>query len=156
MRSVAARMDKVGAKHLADFFYTNIMVTVDDMHYGPFYDGADCGTDVDDVTCGVNYGASSLSVWTLDRVFDPEMPELLSAVTPSMEYTILAFELEEEEAWMELSRWGGIVYGVGGAVFVSIVLTVILSIYCCCQGESRNNRNAPKNPVKDVTVVFTD
>ncbi|KEG05636.1 receptor-type adenylate cyclase, partial [Trypanosoma grayi] len=74
MRSVAARMDKVGAKHLADFFYTNIMVTVDDMHYGPFYDGVDCGTDVGDVTCGVNYGASSLSVWTLSRVAAPALP----------------------------------------------------------------------------------
>ncbi|KEG05114.1 receptor-type adenylate cyclase, partial [Trypanosoma grayi] len=44
LKTVLSRMDKVSGELVIDFFYKNVAISVDDMLYGPFKDGAGCAS----------------------------------------------------------------------------------------------------------------
>ncbi|KEG05699.1 receptor-type adenylate cyclase, partial [Trypanosoma grayi] len=150
MRSVAARMDKVGAKHLADFFYTNVMVTVDDMHYGSFFDNVDCGDEAPTEHCGSNYGDPTLLVWSMARALDPTVPAILQPTSQVIFY-VEGMEATTQTNWKYMIGAAS----VGTALFA---LAVIIVVILCCGSwrDARDNNNAPKEPTDPVTLVFTD
>ncbi|ORC86664.1 putative receptor-type adenylate cyclase, partial [Trypanosoma theileri] len=78
VQTVLSRMDIVSADTLSDFFFKNIIITLDDMVYGSFADGSECVQHgiVDTAKCVVNYGATRISVWSMSRALDPTVPEL--------------------------------------------------------------------------------
>ncbi|EKF27609.1 receptor-type adenylate cyclase, putative, partial [Trypanosoma cruzi marinkellei] len=86
VHTALSRMHHVSAELLADNFYSNVAVAVDDMLYGPFADGRACPATEGGAGCGRNYGAARISVWPLARALDPAVPVLFPAVTPSMKY----------------------------------------------------------------------
>ncbi|PWV19561.1 putative receptor-type adenylate cyclase [Trypanosoma cruzi] len=144
MEVVISRMDSVSAELLADFFYKNVAVTVDDMLYGPFADGRACASTESGAGCGVNYGAKRISVWPLARALDPAVPLLFHAVNPSMKY------VESAAGGLTARQLIGVI--VGGVAAALLFVAVVL--YFC--RDSRNNANAPKNRIHPVTLVFTD
>ncbi|KEG05990.1 putative expression site associated gene (ESAG) 4 protein, partial [Trypanosoma grayi] len=147
MRSVAARMDKVGASLLADFFYTNIILAVDDMQYGMF-DDSGCVVYTSEESCHINYGAKHISVWSMSHVLDPAEPQLLLHVTPSMQYSRLTLS----ESTFTMPDIIGICIAGGSLLCTAAVLIAVLY----CHNGSRDNNNAPKEPTDPVTLVFTD
>ncbi|EKF26794.1 receptor-type adenylate cyclase, putative, partial [Trypanosoma cruzi marinkellei] len=144
MQVVISRMHHVSAELLADFFYLNVAVAVDDMLYGSFADGRACASTESGAGCGVNYGANRISVWPLARALDPAVPVLFPAVNPSMKYA------ESAAGGLTARQLVGII--VGGVAAALLFVAVVL--YCC--RDSRNNANAPKDRIHPVTLVFTD
>ncbi|ESL05321.1 receptor-type adenylate cyclase [Trypanosoma rangeli SC58] len=138
-------MDKVTAEVLANFFYTNLAVTVNGMLYGPFADGTEC-VAAGGAECVKNYGATHISVWSLARALDPAVPVLFPAVTPSMRYA-------EPGSGLTTAQLIGIIVAV--ALLVTIVVAVVVVVLRFCR-DSRDNVNAPKEPTDPVTLVFTD
>lgn len=49
-----------------------------------------------------------------------------------------------------------IIIAVVIGVVVVVVIVVLLLLFCCFMQNSRDNRNAPKDPALPVTLVFTD
>ncbi|KEG05262.1 putative receptor-type adenylate cyclase, partial [Trypanosoma grayi] len=147
LKTVLSRMDQVSAELLADFFYTNVAIRVDDMLYGTFDDTTDCALQgvEGEGGCAVNYGATRISVWSMARVFDPTVPELFSPVTPSMVY-------REPSGGLTLQQLIGIIAGsVAGVLLAAMIVSIL-----CCRRDARDNNNAPKEPTDPVTLVFTD
>ncbi|RNF21722.1 receptor-type adenylate cyclase, partial [Trypanosoma conorhini] len=141
-------MDKVSAKQLTDFFYTNVAVTAKDVLYGSFVNGTACAAAAaGGAGCGKNYGATRISVWSLARALDPAVPVLFPAVTPTMEYAKPA-----ARGLTEPQLIGTIVGSVVGGLLLVGVAALLLRF---CR-DSRDNANAPKEPTDPVTLVFTD
>ncbi|EKG01320.1 receptor-type adenylate cyclase, putative, partial [Trypanosoma cruzi] len=143
MHSIVSQIHHLSDELLADFFYKNVAVTVDDMLYGPFANGRACASTESGAGCGVNYGAKRISVWPLARALDPAVPLLFHAVNPSMKY------VEPAAGGLTVRQLIGVI--VGG---VAALLLVAVVLYFC--RDSRNNANAPKNRIHPVTLVFTD
>ncbi|RNF02102.1 receptor-type adenylate cyclase, partial [Trypanosoma conorhini] len=139
-------MENVSAELAADFFYDNVVVTADDMYYGPFVDDTACNT-AGDAECGVNYGATLLSVWSFARALDPAVPVLFPPMTPSMKY------VEPVAGGLTTLQLLGIIVG---CVAVLLLLLALLLVLLYRRRESRKNANAPKEPTDPVTLVFTD
>ncbi|KEG06608.1 hypothetical protein DQ04_13081000, partial [Trypanosoma grayi] len=68
-------MDAVTAELFEETIYSRLVLTVDDMVYGPFArsDPARCSNVVPG-GCLVNYGATSIAVWSLSRSIGPLVP----------------------------------------------------------------------------------
>ncbi|KEG05107.1 receptor-type adenylate cyclase GRESAG 4, partial [Trypanosoma grayi] len=98
--------------------------------------------------CAMNYGATRISVWSMARVFDSELPRLSSPVTPSMVYT----EPDTDSGVTVLQHYA-IIFGsiLGGVLLIAMALILLF----CCGRKSRDNNNAPKEPTDPVTLVFT-
>ncbi|ORC90662.1 receptor-type adenylate cyclase [Trypanosoma theileri] len=149
-QSIAQGLDIVDSTTIANYFYSRVMVTVDDMMYGPYTDGnsTTCtGSEATGSGCGRNYGATSISVWPLTRAFDSSVPPLMEGITPSMIYR------EPEIKGLTKRQIIGIAVG---AVFVFLLIPALLMFVFCRLRNSRDNENAPKEPTDPVTLVFTD
>ncbi|KAF8295696.1 receptor-type adenylate cyclase [Trypanosoma cruzi] len=144
VHTALSRMHHVSAEQLADLFYNNVAVAVDDdMLYGPFADGRACPATESGAGCGRNYGATRISVWPLARALDPAVPELSPAVTPSMKYA-------DPAAGGLTAR---LLIGVFAGCAAALLLVAVLRYFC---RSSRDNANAPKERTDPVTLVFTD
>ncbi|PBJ68387.1 receptor-type adenylate cyclase [Trypanosoma cruzi cruzi] len=143
VHTALSRMYHVSAEQLAEFFYNNVAVAVDDMLYGPFTDGRACPATESGAGCGRNYGATRISVWPLARALDPAVPELFPAVTPSMKYA-------DPAAGGLTAR---LLIGVIACCAAALLLVAVLRYFC---RGSRDNANAPKERLHPVTLVFTD
>ncbi|KAG8339947.1 putative receptor-type adenylate cyclase GRESAG 4 [Trypanosoma vivax] len=147
MQEVAQHQDRMNPRSLADYFYANIAVGVDDMHYGPF-DGNKCITadNLRQSGCVVNYGATHIAVWSMARALDASVNETFPAKTPSMVYR------------------SSVVLGPAIPTLVAITMTTLILILIfigvlvtqCSKRSVRDNKNAPKNPTGPVTLIFTD
>ncbi|PWV07785.1 putative receptor-type adenylate cyclase [Trypanosoma cruzi] len=143
VHTALSRMYRVSAEKLADFFYNNVAVAVDDMLYGPFADGGACPATESGAGCGRNYGATRISVWPLARALDPAVPELFPAVTPSMKYA------DPAAGGLTARLLIGVIAGCAAA----LLLVAVLRYFC---HSSRDNANAPRERLHPVTLVFTD
>ncbi|CCD18993.1 receptor-type adenylate cyclase GRESAG 4, putative [Trypanosoma vivax Y486] len=147
MQEVLQRQDRTDANALADYFYTNIAVSVDDMNYGPF-DDSKCVTARSLVhnECAVNYGATRISVWSMARALDPTVPEVHQPVTRALVYR------EPLYLGMPLHTFVGVFFA-----FILVMAFVGVLIYAqFFRRDARDNRNAPKALSAPVTLVFTD
>ncbi|CCD21306.1 receptor-type adenylate cyclase GRESAG 4, putative [Trypanosoma vivax Y486] len=144
MQEVLSRMQSVNAASLAAFFYTYVVVFVDDMQYGPFvagsYGSAHSSSGDEQIS---NYGATQIAVWSLSRVFDPKVTEL---VAPKK------FTMVHRKSGTSTTL---LICIVIGAVFVSAV-SVAAFMALCLRRNARDNKNAPKIQTAPVTLVFTD
>ncbi|PBJ69664.1 receptor-type adenylate cyclase [Trypanosoma cruzi cruzi] len=145
--AVRSRMEKVSAELFENFFFSNIVVRVDDMLYGSFIDGNACPVTESGAECGRNYGATQISVWPLARALDPAVPVLSHAVTPSMEYR------RPVARGLTAQQLIGVIVGSVAAALLLIALILLLLYFC---RDSRDNENAPKERTDPVTLVFTD
>ncbi|EKF26204.1 receptor-type adenylate cyclase, putative, partial [Trypanosoma cruzi marinkellei] len=143
VHTALSRMHHVSAELLADYFYSNVAVAVDDMLYGPFADGRACPATEGGAGCGRNYGAARISVWPLARALDPAVPVLFPAVTPSMKYA------DPAAGGLTARLLIGVIAGCAAA----LLLVAVLRHFC---RDSRDNANAPKERTDPVTLVFTD
>ncbi|KEG11169.1 receptor-type adenylate cyclase [Trypanosoma grayi] len=146
--AIGSVMDVITAELFEETIYSRIVLTVDDMVYGPFArsDPARCSNVVPG-DCLVNYGATSIAVWSLSRSIDPSVPPLSPPMTPSMLYT------EPVVTGLTKAQLIGVI--VGSVVGVVALITLFVVLLCCCS-DSRDNNNAPKEPTDPVTLVFTD
>ncbi|KAF5219180.1 hypothetical protein ECC02_007876 [Trypanosoma cruzi] len=145
--AVRSRMEKVSAEPFENFFFSNVVIRVDDMLYGPFIDGNACPVTQSGAGCGRNYGATQISVWPLARALDPAVPVLFPAVTPSMEYR------RPIASGLTARQLTGTIVGSVVAALLLIALILLLLHFC---RDSRDNANAPKERKDPVTLVFTD
>ncbi|ORC86657.1 putative receptor-type adenylate cyclase, partial [Trypanosoma theileri] len=67
VRDVVSLIDVINDRSISQFFYTNIVVTVNDMVYGSFAVRSECAQNdiVENEQCAVNYGATRISVWSM-------------------------------------------------------------------------------------------
>ncbi|CCD19987.1 receptor-type adenylate cyclase, putative, (fragment), partial [Trypanosoma vivax Y486] len=147
MQEVLKRQDKSDAKALTDFFYANVALSVDDMHYGPF-DSSKCVTARSLALdgCAMNYGATRISVWSMARVLDPSVPVVKPPSSKPLVYR------EPLYLGMRLASFLGALFGF----FLFIALCGGLVFMQFFRRDARDNRNAPKVPTAPVTLVFTD
>ncbi|KEG06250.1 receptor-type adenylate cyclase, partial [Trypanosoma grayi] len=151
VQAAAQQLDVVNATALADYFYSRVVLTVNDMVYGPFADANSItcsGSGGSDTSgCAKNYGATSIGVWSLSRAFNYSVPPLSHGITPSMIYA------EPLNTGLSKAQISGII--VGSLFALVIVVSTLVVLFCCCR-DSRDNNNAPKEPTDPVTLVFTD
>ncbi|RNC55919.1 receptor-type adenylate cyclase b, partial [Trypanosoma cruzi] len=145
--TVRSRMEKVSAELFENFFFSNVVIRVEDMLYGSFIDGNACPVTESGAGCGRNYGATQISVWPLARALDPAVPVLSHAVTPSMEYR------RPIARGLTARQLIGVIVGSVAAALLLIALILLLLHFC---RDSRDNANAPKERKDPVTLVFTD
>ncbi|CBH17551.1 receptor-type adenylate cyclase GRESAG [Trypanosoma brucei gambiense DAL972] len=146
MVSVLDHMEKVDAKLLADYFYSESTINVDDMRYGPF-------SDVDCIVNGValasnclsNYGGTNISVWSMTRLLDPATPPLQNGVTPTLVY------VDENK----LTQGQVIAIAIGSTLVALLLAALALVLYFTLR-NARDNELAPREPTEPVTLVFTD
>ncbi|KAH8613852.1 Adenylate and Guanylate cyclase catalytic domain [Trypanosoma vivax] len=146
MQEILPLMPTVNAEALAQFFYTNVGATADDMHYGPFSDSK-CGPSPNSIKtgCAVNYGATSISVWSMARVLDPSVKEVSGPISIAVVYS--------EDLYLGLSLP---VFVPLVVFFIMLLLLGLLALIHFLRRDARDNRNAPKVPTAPVTLVFTD
>ncbi|KAH8607052.1 Periplasmic binding protein Adenylate and Guanylate cyclase catalytic domain [Trypanosoma vivax] len=147
MQEILPLMQAVNARTLAQFFYTNIAVTADDMRYGPFSD-SECGAlqEAGGRNCAVNYGAAHVAVWSMARALDPAVPEARAPVTRALVYR------EQLYLGMKLPAFMGVLVG-----FLMLMSALCFLMYAhFWRRDARDNRNAPKVLTAPVTLVFTD
>ncbi|CCD17337.1 unnamed protein product [Trypanosoma congolense IL3000] len=146
MQTVLTQMRVVSAELLSSYFFDASTITIDDMRYGPYSD-VDCivnGVALA-TNCLANYGATNIAVWSMSRIFDPQVSELQSGMTPSLVYI--------DRSGLTLSQIIGITVGSLIAVLLFAVLGVTLFITL---RNARDNDRAPTEPLDPVTVIFTD
>ncbi|KAH9578413.1 Adenylyl cyclase class-3/4/guanylyl cyclase [Trypanosoma melophagium] len=149
-QSIVQGLDVINSTTIEDYFYSRVMLTVDDMMYGPYMKGDDTtctGAEATGSGCGRNYGAKSISVWPLTRAFDFSVPPLMEGITPSMVYR------EPEKRGLTKPQIAGM--AVGSVVGFLLVVGLLVFLFCCSR-NSRDNENAPKDTEHPVTLVFTD
>ncbi|KAH8603876.1 Adenylate and Guanylate cyclase catalytic domain [Trypanosoma vivax] len=133
-------------RSLANYFYANIAVRVDDMRYGPF-DENKCITarNLRQSGCVVNYGATRIAVWSMARALNASVKETFPARTPSMVYRssmVLVLPFQRSSVTM--------------MSLILILIFIGVLVMQCSKRSVRDNRNAPKEPTAPVTLVFTD
>ncbi|KAH8609265.1 Adenylate and Guanylate cyclase catalytic domain [Trypanosoma vivax] len=147
IQEVAQHQDRMNPRSLANYFYANIAVRVDDMRYGPF-DENKCITarNLRQSGCVVNYGATRIAVWSMARALNASVKETFPARTPSMVY----------RSSMVLGLAIPTFVGVTMMSLILILIFIGVLVMQCSKRSVRDNRNAPKEPTAPVTLVFTD
>ncbi|CCD17481.1 unnamed protein product [Trypanosoma congolense IL3000] len=151
IQSLLSRMGEVTSETLVNSIFTQSVITADDMQYGPFSekcDTWDAASYLNMEDCVVNYGAVRIALWSVARVFDPSLPCVAEAATPSIIY--------EERGFLGLTD-GQLTGVLNGALFI-LVLAIAGSALMLSKifQDARDNRRAPKEPTDPVTLIFTD
>ncbi|EAN77373.1 expression site-associated gene 4 (ESAG4) protein, putative [Trypanosoma brucei brucei TREU927] len=141
------RVERVNMSTLANFFFVESSVNVDDMRYGVFSD-SECGsgeTGYGDM-CRTNYGATRISVWSMSRVFNASIELLAEPVTPSLKFLL---------EWDGLTRAQLVGIIVGSTLFVMLLAALGVFMHITLR-DARDNVSAPMDPTDPVTLIFTD
>nr|Q99280.1 RecName: Full=Receptor-type adenylate cyclase GRESAG 4.3; AltName: Full=ATP pyrophosphate-lyase; AltName: Full=Adenylyl cyclase [Trypanosoma brucei brucei]CAA36366.1 putative adenyl/guanylyl cyclase [Trypanosoma brucei] len=141
-------MERVTSDLLVDLFFNQTVITIDDMHYGPYkhYDCIINGVVTAD-DCMANFGATDISVWSMARALRSDEPLLQNPMSPSLVYTV------PNGNALTPAQLAGV---VGGSLFV-VALAICLSVLACFTLRgTRDNDSAPKEPTGPVTLIFTD
>ncbi|AAZ11035.1 receptor-type adenylate cyclase GRESAG 4, putative [Trypanosoma brucei brucei TREU927] len=148
MINVLQRMGHVTPEELVDAIFSQSVITVDDMRYGPFDDKCTNGASFEEKHCAVNYGATHISVWSMSRVLNPFVSPVVTHVTPSMKYG--------DTEGFRLKRGHIAAIAVSCAVVLALFVTVLVLVIRSSRRNARDNNNAPKEPTDPVTLIFTD
>ncbi|CCD11797.1 unnamed protein product, partial [Trypanosoma congolense IL3000] len=126
-------------------------IIADDMRYGPFTVD-DCVFEDGEVNysdpCVVNYGATRISVWSVERALNASVPPLTSPVTPSMQY--------HDADSAELSSTHLVAITAGALTALLLLAAALATLLCFLSRGARDNNNAPKDLMEPVTLIFTD
>ncbi|AAZ11036.1 receptor-type adenylate cyclase GRESAG 4, putative [Trypanosoma brucei brucei TREU927] len=148
MINVLQRMGHVTPEDLVDAIFSQSVITVDDMRYGPFDDKCTNGASFEEKHCAVNYGATHISVWSMSRVLNPSVSPVVTHVTPLM--------MDGYAKWFRLKRGHIAAIAVSCVVVLALFVTVLLLVIRSSRRNARDNNNAPKEPTDPVTLIFTD
>eukprot|EP00796_Vickermania_ingenoplastis_P007398 gene7398-5210_t len=143
LRQISSCLQGNATLTLLDCVYHFTTFTANGVEYQGFSWGQDCTSDADKADCQ-NYGATRISAISMERVLNTSVPATwgpfdivvaLPPLPPMNLNTIIAV-----------------------AVPLGVMLLVLLWIvaYFCYWKSARDNHTAPKNPLKPVTIMFTD
>ncbi|ORC83525.1 putative receptor-type adenylate cyclase, partial [Trypanosoma theileri] len=132
IKVVLSWVDVINDRSIFQFFYTNIVVTVDDMVYGSFADEIECAVlgITSSKYCTLNYGATHISVWSMSRALNPTVAELFPPVTASMLY------VEPSNDGFTLPQLMGVIIG---ALALLLLLVGVLVLLLCRRRSARDN-----------------
>ncbi|EPY25002.1 receptor-type adenylate cyclase A [Strigomonas culicis] len=136
-------------ENLMSALYTTSTFAIDGMSFGPYYDGLTNATGSTSSSART-YGAQNLAVLSILALFTNSVSYTFDTVTPSMVYK----DRVSPVRGLTKSQIAGIVVGTLTGV-VLIVATVVVIVHYFF-GTSRDNRTAPKDPTRPVTLLFTD
>ncbi|CBH10759.1 receptor-type adenylate cyclase GRESAG [Trypanosoma brucei gambiense DAL972] len=148
MINVLQRMGHVTPEELVDAIFSQSVITVDDMRYGPFDDKCTNGASFEEKHCAVNYGATHISVWSMSRVLNPSVSLVVTQVTPAM--------LKNENSGPTMKTGHIAAIAVSCVVVLALFVTVLVLVKRSSRRNARDNNNAPKEPTDPVTLIFTD
>ncbi|CCD11796.1 unnamed protein product [Trypanosoma congolense IL3000] len=136
---------------LIETIFGQSTIIADDMRYGPFtFDMCvfEDGEGSNPAVCVVNYGATRISVWSVERALNASVPPLTSPVTPSMQY--------HDADSAELSSTHLVAIIAGALTALLLLAAALATLLCFLSRGARDNNNAPKDLMEPVTLIFTD
>ncbi|CCD14567.1 unnamed protein product [Trypanosoma congolense IL3000] len=148
IQEAVGSQQKVDGKALSDLFLGEVVLHADDMRYGPFVRGKCADIDFGDGgKCITNYGATEISVWSMERVLDPSVPLVEEPISEPLQYV-------DPGVWVLTSSMIG---GMGATFcFLASIAATVMSLTRYFWGDARDNQYAPKVPTAPVTLIFTD
>ncbi|KAG5481458.1 hypothetical protein LSCM1_05467 [Leishmania martiniquensis] len=147
LQEVVAAVDIVNSRALTENVYINSVFTTYGLALGPF-DWSCTETTSGNSCVRDNYGASGISISSMQRMLDPKVPRTSRPETPLMEYR----PRERLGALAPMQRNAIIIGSVVGGV--ALIAGCTLLLYCCI--DSRDNDAAPRDSDGPVTLIFTD
>ncbi|CAJ1012808.1 putative Adenylate and Guanylate cyclase catalytic domain/Domain (DUF1935) [Leishmania naiffi] len=150
------------SRGLLDALYTQQVLQVDDLTMGPFQrTGCKYSMESKNVECTgvVNGGASGIYLWSYsDMLMEAKGPIAGPYVVDLFGHVETADVGNNSSAKVQTSplpKVTIITSVIMGAVIVAVMVAAGI-IFAFGLGDSRDNRNAPKDANKPVTLIFTD
>ncbi|KPI84909.1 receptor-type adenylate cyclase a-like protein [Leptomonas seymouri] len=168
LRLLSSSASLPSSSALKDALYHTQVLNVDDLKLGPFQ-MSNCSYSLSQSSfvCNnfTNGGATLLYVWSYERVLDSAVDTMAGPYTVSFDGgnangpstgSSSNSDAITGDTGSEWSRSKIMIIAVVASCTCFLVTVISVLLCLCCRGDSRDNRNAPKNPMHPVTLLFTD